>query len=153
MEMPVIDLAVLKTVLSPEAYAIAEKCCATRGGEKRLRATKPKDGVAAYVWRHVAFTVSPMPVHQCMPMTADFDIPDSAFAHRAETYQPRAETEADKKTLAGWDERTWNMMNRGAKKRAYLKNELDPIVDAIVATVPKNRWYGANRWGRALGMI
>lgn len=40
----------------------------------RLRASKPKDGRAAYVWRMVAFTVSPNSRHQCMPCTADFGI-------------------------------------------------------------------------------
>lgn len=31
-------------------------------------------GEAAYVWRMVVFQVSRNPVHQCMPVTADWDI-------------------------------------------------------------------------------
>jgi hypothetical protein len=39
-----------------------------------LRATKPNDGNAAYVWRMVAFSLSTNPRHHCMPMTADFGV-------------------------------------------------------------------------------
>ncbi len=47
-----------------------------------LRASKPKvikgddeSGCAAYVWRMVAFFVSPMRKHQCIPVLAEFDLP------------------------------------------------------------------------------
>ena len=47
-----------------------------------LRASKPvvlrddmRSGCAAYIWRMVAFYVSPKPRHHCMPITAEFDIP------------------------------------------------------------------------------
>ncbi len=46
-----------------------------------LRASKPTvkrdseiTGSAAYVWRMVAFQVSPNPKHQCMPVCATFDL-------------------------------------------------------------------------------
>lgn len=43
-------------------------------------------GKAAYVWRMVAFTVSPKPAHHCMPCTADFDLPEEdCHARRAMT--------------------------------------------------------------------
>ena len=41
----------------------------------------PIDGCAAYVWRMVAFQVSPNPKHQCMPVCAEFDLPGT-FDHR-----------------------------------------------------------------------
>ena len=41
-----------------------------------LRASKPMKatGDAKYVWRMVAFSISPVTKHQCIPTTADFDI-------------------------------------------------------------------------------
>ena len=98
-----------------------------RGG--RLRASKPpvsKDdptsGEAAYVWRMVAFQVSPNGKHHCMPCTADFDLP-----------------------TIYWDRTDPSSHDR---RRARIK-ELDAVVDAIVNTVPKNEWHGIRRWSRA----
>ena len=76
---------------------VAVKIVATRGKNKgKLRASKPevewhpiiKDGVAtrykepelesgkaAYLWRMVAFHVSPVPQHHCLPVMADCDLP------------------------------------------------------------------------------
>ncbi len=39
-------------------------------------------GKAAYVWRNVAFTVSPIGKHHCMPITADFDLPENDYKKR-----------------------------------------------------------------------
>lgn len=41
-----------------------------------LYASKPgkASGDAKYLWRMVAFGVSPIQKHQCLPMTADFDL-------------------------------------------------------------------------------
>jgi hypothetical protein len=47
-----------------------------------LRSDKPKDGRAAYVWRMVAFQVSPNPQHHCMPVTADFGINCKDYTER-----------------------------------------------------------------------
>lgn len=59
-----------------------------------LKASKPKAtkkqsdpmliGQAAYVWRMVAFQISPNPQHQCMPVCADFDIPVRNYDERRE---------------------------------------------------------------------
>lgn len=38
---------------------------------------------AAYVWRMVAFALSPHPEHQCMPTTASFDLDESGAESRA----------------------------------------------------------------------
>jgi hypothetical protein len=35
-----------------------------------------RKGMTAYIWRMVAFEVSPHRQHQCMPICADFDLPD-----------------------------------------------------------------------------
>ena len=45
-----------------------------RGG--RLRATKPKGGEETYVWRLIAFSLSPRPSHMCIPTTHDFGMWD-----------------------------------------------------------------------------
>lgn len=39
-----------------------------------------------------------------------------------------------------------------AETRARSK-ELDSLVDEIVDAVPMSEWYGARRWGRALGVL
>jgi len=94
-----------------------------------VRASKPKvrdaiSGKAAYVWRMVCFQVSPKGPHHCMPVCADFDLP-------------------------AYDENgKWS----SSVARAMSK-ELDVLVDAIVNCVPKSKWYGVNRWGKALGYL
>jgi len=49
--------------------------------DRTLRASKPKviqgdrnSGNAAYIWRMVAFYISPRQQHQCMPVCAEFDL-------------------------------------------------------------------------------
>ena len=91
----------------------------------RLRATKPTcDGFVQYVWRMVAFLVSPNPRHHCMPCTAEFgiDIRDS--------------------------EGRWDVTAVHAECK-----RLDVIVDAIVDTIPPSEWHGVHRWGQAFGQI
>ncbi len=44
----------------------------------------PDAGRAAYIWRMVAFQISPIDKHQCMPCTADFDLPGDFDARRAD---------------------------------------------------------------------
>lgn len=85
--MPKIDLAKLQH-LTPDQLEIVKGIINSKTGE--LRASKPKvqyetlrgrhipekvSGSTAYVWRMVAFMVSPMPAHQCMPVMAFCDLP------------------------------------------------------------------------------
>jgi len=100
-QMPVISL----DHLTPAEREIATGIVATRGkNQGRLRASKPnverheagKDefgltlyepdndqGETAYVWRMVAFAVSPKSQHHCLPCTADFDVPRKWSEKRA----------------------------------------------------------------------
>lgn len=103
--MPKVDLG----VLSESERELAEGIIATRGpNEGRLRASKPpverkrvdargpqgggpyykktviEGGETAYIWRMVAFYVSPKRQHHCMPVTADFDLPADDFDTRRE---------------------------------------------------------------------
>lgn len=89
-----------------------------------LYAAKPKNisGEGLYIWRMVVFQVSKFPNHQCMPVTADFDLP----------------------------EKYWSKETPIEVKKA-IRKELDDIVDEIVNTIPKSEWHGVIRWGRALG--
>jgi hypothetical protein len=56
----------------------------------KLRASKPKlkeetkfvDGCACYVWRMASFMVSNNSKLWCMPVTADFDIPEANYSVR-----------------------------------------------------------------------
>lgn len=100
--MPYIDVDALN--LTEAQRAIVKGIISTRGENKgRLRASKPKvakkvevkddswlgshyeyasekdanSGITAYVWRMVAFFVSPIAQHHCMPCTATFDLPGS----------------------------------------------------------------------------
>jgi len=122
-----------------------------------IRSTKPRDGRSAYVWRMVAFMVSRNPQHQCMPAMADMYIEDEHIAHRTDRYIPRNATAADRDTVMRWDmepdQRTWRMMHDGARRRNFIKEELDPIVDRIVDHIKKSDWAGVHRWGRALGQF
>lgn len=89
-QMPRINMDALRGILPPEDHQIA---CRIVNGD-RLRASKPpfirgdtweavKAGKvadpegrkAAYIWRLVAFYVSPKREHQCMPVCAGFDLP------------------------------------------------------------------------------
>jgi len=107
-QMPTIGL----DHLTPEERKIAQGIVASRGKNKgRLRASKPKverhiaryehydlpsgpyespvyepdrdQGETAYVWRMVAFAVSPKSQHHCLPCTAGFDIPGKWSEKRA----------------------------------------------------------------------
>lgn len=101
--MPKIEIDKLADKLSPEELELVRGIISTRGKNKGcLRASKPDityhqvtryceifkrvrtitepdpiQGKTAYIWRQVAFVASPIPQHQCLPMTADFDLPGS----------------------------------------------------------------------------
>lgn len=100
--MPKIDLEALEAKLTAEEFGIVKGIVNTKTGE--LRASKPslpkkvkvasdnaygytyeyKDaadatkGMTAYVWRMVAFSISPVAQHQCMPCMAFCDLPGTA---------------------------------------------------------------------------
>ena len=120
------------SLLSADDYDLVKGIVATQGENKDcLRAAKPKvvrdnikTGATAYIWRMVAFAISPITQQQCMPMCADFDIPMEAFGY----------------TKFGCE---WNRDGH----RAFIKH-LDDLADIVIHTIPKDRWYGINRWGR-----
>ena len=94
--------------------------------DNSVRASKPKvnddlTGKAAYVWRMVCFFVSPKGPHQCMPVTANFDLPayDESGKWRSEISRT-------------------------------MEKELDVLVDKITTAVDKREWHGVHRWGRAI---
>ena len=95
-QMPHIDLS--KANLTDEELELAKGIINARTGQ--LRASKPKveryytgtrdrygreeidttdTGKTAYIWRMVAFYVSPRRTHQCMPVMAFCDIPGSVM--------------------------------------------------------------------------
>ena len=103
----------------------------------KLRASKPKDGEAAYVWRMVAFTVSRNPVHQCMPITADWDLRNQYF--NGPKYFPGA-----------YDDPEYRAASKAVSDAARARTkELDALADKLIATIPVTQWAGALRWARA----
>ncbi len=121
--MPTISLDSLN--LSCDDLALVRVIISSKGKNKgRLRASKPSSegGDAAYVWRMVAFQISPISSHHCMPVCADFDIqvPDS-IKDSSERYHWR-------------------------RNRA---KELNNLVEQIVNAIPATEWHGIKRWHRA----
>lgn len=122
--------------LRGETLEIAKLCIGTRGdGKGRLRRSKPVmhaaagtpqgilEGKASYVWRMLVFLTSREGRHQCMPVTADWDLSYTMYPRGVKTDHDAV--------------------------RAEVKR-LDAVVDEILETVPKTQWSGVRRWGRAL---
>jgi hypothetical protein len=132
-EMPSPNLDALSD-LSGEARRYAE---AIIGKDGRIRRSKPtRDGRVQYVWRMVVFAVSPIPQHQCMPVTADWDL--------ARDLKAEGHTE--------WSE----VLQRPVACHAIVRAEtqrLDTITDSIISAIPKTEWHGVVRWGCALGKL
>lgn len=128
-----------------------------------IRASKPKNGNAAYVWRMVGFSVSRDPRQHCMPMTADFgvEVPDDwkveAPVEWVEAQVVRTSQRQDdidfcvkqKGSVRAYHVANWTRYER---RKAYIKDVLDPIVDEIVKAVPPRQQAGTARWARAFGV-
>lgn len=137
--MPKVDLAQLGSKLDADDLAIAMLTLNSRTGE--LRASKPevqdgdrRTGIAAYAWRMAAFSVSPNPKHQCMPVCADFDLPD-LYPHSWYSGLTQAQRDAERdyrKQMMAWGNR---------------------IEDAIVKSVDVHEWHGVRRWGQVFGVV
>lgn len=142
-DMPSIDLAGLKEILTPEEYSILRRCVSTQGKNAgHLRASKPfvdrhdpQSGKAAYVWRMLAFQLSPIGQHQCMPVTAEWDLP-VGYEGLPSVNDP---------------EYTSKLHDRHEQRR-IMANALDELVDRVVNTIPPSEWHGVQRWARALGV-
>ena len=111
-----------------------------------LKATKPAirkgtadeytDRCAAYVWRMVAFQVRKNPVHQCMPVCADMDLPDFG-SHGLD-----------------WDAPDFSeKLHVASEKRRALAKQLDGLADRIVNTLHPSQWHGVQRWGQVFGQV
>jgi hypothetical protein len=90
--MPAINITNLSETAKRYAMAIcvfdkSSQCYRLRASKPQVTKTKVPDekygyryepdavqGQVAYVWRMVAFAISPNPKHQCMPICADFDL-------------------------------------------------------------------------------
>jgi hypothetical protein len=120
-EMPSINLAAAD--LTDEEFALVAPIVATKGKNKgKLRASKPtENGDSAYVWRMVAFQISPIGAHHCLPMCADFDIVVPEGMGSSERYEWR-------------------------RNRAKV---LDALANKIVNQIPKSEWHGVRRWRQA----
>lgn len=141
---------------------------ADKAGE--LRASKPKDGNATYVWRMVAFSVSDKPRHHCMPVTADFGVtvpvdylPEAplewlnAEVVRSSVHQHDADfcrSRSPDGTIRGYHaEVVWKTFSTSGRQHHFVKNVLDPVVKELVDSVPLSQQGGTLRWARAYGVI
>lgn len=118
----------------------------------KLRASKPKaSGEAAYVWRMVAFIASPISQHHCMPMTAEFDLPEQFWGPRE--MPERFGSKNDPAAYRAWhDSDEYRAATDIARERRRTRvKELQAIADALLETIPKRQWRGALRWARAFG--
>lgn len=131
------------------------------GRDGGLRASKPKDGNAAYIWRLIGFYVSDKSALHCMPTTADFgvevpvDWKVEAPAEWLDERMARNITQNDidycireKGSVFAYNVWWWTHAER---RRKYIKEVLDPIVDEIVGSVPVQERHGLRRWRRAFG--
>jgi len=109
--------------LSPETLSIAEKIFKKDGTLYSSKPTKA-NGDQKYVWRQVAFFISKKPQHQCMPVTASFDL---------ETYD---------------DNGKWS------SHLAHIREkELNTPIKEILDAIPVFQQAGLLRWARAFGRI
>lgn len=117
--MPKIDLEALEATLTAEDFGLVKGIVNTKTGE--LRVSKPslpkkiqvpsgnaygytyeyKDaadaskGMTAYVWRMVAFSISPVAQHQCMPCMAFCDLPGTASREERRALENRLDALAE----------------------------------------------------------
>ena len=79
--MPTINLTTAKAELTADEFGLLTKCVKNDG---TLRASKPKTatGEAQYLWRMIAFGISPKTQHQCMPVMAFCDLPQDDHDER-----------------------------------------------------------------------
>lgn len=124
-DMPHLQTAIDKMDLTEFEKGILGQCVG-RGGY--LRASKPKDGCAAYVWRMLGFYLSGDRKLQCMPCTADFGIAKERYSDYPGDYDFK-------------------------RRNAYIKDVLDPIVNKVIDATPKTEWHGIRRWANALGKV
>lgn len=115
---------------------------AFRGATDTLRATKPFRTIdygaddalfkacANYVWRMLCFDYAGFHPHNCMPVTADWDI--GAYYYRHPDYADRSK-------------------RRDAERS--VRDALDALVKRVESVLPIMAQKGVMQWGRALGMI
>ena len=102
------DLALVQEIIKPS-------------GEFYKAKPKKASGEAKYVWRMAMFFLSSDRKLQCIPVTAEFDLPDRYFGN-----------------VEAWE------------ARRELVQRLDAVVDAIVDSVPPTEWRGVRRWAAVL---
>ena len=99
--MPTIDLLTID--LTDEERVIATQVVKRNGV---MYSSKPKkaSGDAKYVWRMLAFFVSQNPQHQCIPVTADWDLDiDSYDERRARAKELDTLVEKLENTIPIWE--------------------------------------------------
>jgi len=129
--MPKIDLDALREQqLTPEQVSIVRRIISGQGKNKgRLRASKPMvdrtdplSGKAAYVWRMVAFAISPIGQHQSMPVTAEWDLPDWKDREARKVMVKELDALADK-VIDSVPKGEWHGIKRWGIALGYVERE------------------------------
>ena len=139
MRMPTVDLSKIETN-SPLARDLIHQIVKRDG---TIRATKPKNGAVAYVWRHVVFNVSPKPAHHCIPVTAEFYLMNELDANPDLMNRFKDVIGLNFERKEGFSE-YYNFV------KAVEEWLMDNVVDKVVNAVHKEQWYGVMRWASVL---
>jgi hypothetical protein len=123
-KLPTINLDNL--VLTSQQMEVVNQIVIKTKKETRIRSNKPTNGIAAYVWRMVMVIVGTNKKYHGYPITADYYIPYDAYKNRPEKYNGDIRA-INKETKKIYDARI--------KLNAYIKSELDPIIDEILFNI------------------
>jgi hypothetical protein len=138
-DMPEINLTSFIGKVENEDLLVIAGIVQHKGKNKgKLRRSKPKydsknqdriKAISAYVWRMVAFYVSPIGQHHCMPVMADSYLPDPV--------------DENGKVLSFRDDGWYDA------HRAMIK-KYDELADLVVDSIPPEKRYGVHRWAAIL---
>ncbi|MCS7317297.1 MAG: hypothetical protein NZZ41_03120 [Candidatus Dojkabacteria bacterium] len=128
MPMPCVSNETMEhiAIKFPKLFSEVKKIFVTKNNRIRSSFPNQKDNpVAYYIWRMCVFNVSTNYQHHSIPVCADLYITEKHYG-----------------LYSG---------NTPYEKKMSLLKELNEVVDIIVNSIPKEKWYGVMRWGKALG--
>lgn len=151
--MPPLDPNAIADLTSAERELLA--LCVHKG---QLRRTKPDvklhHGRAAYLWRMLAFGLSPHRVHHCFPICADLDMVPPITAEETKAAIEQADAETDAGLTHGMPRNSQRRFSVGRVRMGYRSawaKELNDLAVRIEKAVPLEHRQGTLAWARAFG--